>query len=127
MAPFEALYGRWCGSLVGWFEVGEIALISPELVYEAIGKFRLIRERLRMTQIQQKSYADNRRRDLEFEVGDWVYLKISPMKGVMRFGKKGKLSPRFVGPYQVLKRIGKLSYELDLPNESCFDAQEVYW
>ena len=65
----------------------------------------------------QKSYADNRNRDLEFEVGDWVYLKISPMKGVMRFGKKGKLSPGYVGPYEILKRVEKVAYELKLPIE----------
>ncbi|WMV18827.1 hypothetical protein MTR67_012212 [Solanum verrucosum] len=99
-----------------WFEVREIALIGPELVYEAIEKVWLIRERLRTAQSRQKSYADMRRRDLEFEVNDWVYLKISPMKGVMRFGKKGKLSPRYVGPNQILKHIGKVAYELDLPN-----------
>uniref|UniRef100_A0A0V0GSD7 Putative ovule protein n=1 Tax=Solanum chacoense TaxID=4108 RepID=A0A0V0GSD7_SOLCH len=117
MAPFEPLYGRICTSPVGWFEVGEIALISPELVNEAIEKIRLIRGRSRTTQSRQKSYANVRRRDLESEVNDWVYLKISPMKSVMRFGKKGKLSPRYVVPYQTLKCIGKVAYELDLPNE----------
>ncbi|WMV37212.1 hypothetical protein MTR67_030597 [Solanum verrucosum] len=117
MAPFEALYGRRCRSPVGWFEVGEFSLIGPELVYDAIEKVRLIRERLKTAQSWQKSYADVRRRDLEFQVGDSVYLKISPMKGVMRFGKKGKLSPRYVGQYQTLKRVGKVAYELDLPNE----------
>ena len=66
---------------------------------------------------REKSYADNRRRDLEFEIGDQVFLKISPMKRVMRFGKKGKISPRYVGPYEVLQRIGKVSYELKLPSE----------
>ncbi|WMV24807.1 hypothetical protein MTR67_018192 [Solanum verrucosum] len=101
----------------GWFEVGEVALIGPKLVYEAIEKAQLIRERLKMTQSRQKSYADVRRRDLEFDVHDWVYLKISPMKGVMRFHKKGKLSPRYVGPHQILRSIGKVAYELDLPNE----------
>ncbi|WMV18592.1 hypothetical protein MTR67_011977 [Solanum verrucosum] len=117
MAPFETLYGRRCRSPVDWFEVGDIALVGPESVYKAIEKVRLIRERLRMEQNRQKSYADVRRRDLEFEVNDWVYLKISPMKGVMRFGKKEKLSPRYGGPYQILKSIGKVSYELDLSNE----------
>ncbi|KAH0644862.1 hypothetical protein KY284_032746 [Solanum tuberosum] len=117
MAPFKALYGRRCRSPVGWFEVGEIALIGLESVYEAIEKVRLIRERLKMAQSRQKSYVDVRRRELEFEIGDWVYLKISSMNGVMRFGKKGKLSPQFVGPYQILKRIGKVAYELDFPNE----------
>ncbi|WMV13936.1 hypothetical protein MTR67_007321 [Solanum verrucosum] len=86
IAPFEALYGKRCRSPIGWFEVGEISLISPELVYEAIEKVQLIRERLRTAQSRQKSYDDVRRRDLEFEVNDWVYLNISPMKGVMRFG-----------------------------------------
>ena len=70
-----------------------------------------------MAHSRQKSYADNRKRDLEFEVGDWVNLKISPMKGVMRLGKKGKLSPRYVGPYEILKRVGKVAYELKLPIE----------
>ena len=72
---------------------------------------------LKTTYSRQKSYADNRRRDLQFEIGDHVYLKISPMKGVMRFVKKVKLSPRYVGPYEVLQRVGKVSYELQLPNE----------
>ncbi|WMV45859.1 hypothetical protein MTR67_039244 [Solanum verrucosum] len=97
MAPFEALYGRRCRSLVGWFEVSEFALLGPEVVYEATEKVQLIRDRLKTAHSQQKSYADNRNRDLEFEVGDWVYLKISPMEGVMRFGKKGKLSPWYLG------------------------------
>ena len=72
---------------------------------------------MKTAQSRQKSYADNRRRDLEFEVGDWVYLKISPMKGVMRFGKKGKLSPRYIGPYRIVKRVGNIAYELELPLE----------
>ncbi|WMV32426.1 hypothetical protein MTR67_025811 [Solanum verrucosum] len=91
--------------------------IGPKLVHEAIEKVRLIRERLKTAQSWQKSYVDVRRRDLEFDFHDWVYLKISPMKGVMRFGKKGKLIPRYVGPYQILRRVGKVTYELYLPNE----------
>ena len=114
MAPFEALYRRKCRSPIGWFEVSEIALIGPDLVFEAMEKVRLIRERLKSAQSRQKSYSDNRRKDIEFEVNDWVYLKISPMKGVMRFGKKGKLSPRYIGPYRILRRVGKVAYELDL-------------
>ncbi|WMV58543.1 hypothetical protein MTR67_051928 [Solanum verrucosum] len=117
MAPFEALYGRRCRSLVGWFEVGDIALLGPESIYKDMEKVRLIRERLRTAQSRQKYYSDVRRRDLEFEVGDWFYLKISPMKGVMRFVKKGKLSPRIIGPYQILEHIGEVAYELDLTNE----------
>ncbi|XP_075083643.1 uncharacterized protein LOC142167377 [Nicotiana tabacum] len=82
-----------------------------------MGKVKLIRDRLRTAQSQQKSYADVRRRDLEFDVEDWIFLKVSPMKGVMRFGKKGKLSPRYVGPYKIIRRIGRVAYELDLPLE----------
>ena len=88
MAPFEALYGRKCRSPINWFEVVEIALIGPDLVFEAMEKVRLIRERLKSAQSRQKSYSDNRMKDIEFEVDDWVYLKISPMKGVMRFERK---------------------------------------
>ncbi|MCF6774896.1 transposase family protein [Corynebacterium sp. MC-12] len=95
MAPFETFYGRHYRSLVGWFEVGEMALLGPDLVMEALEKVRLIRERLKTALSRQKSYSNVRRRDLEFKVGDWVYLKVSPMKGVVRFGKKGKLSPRY--------------------------------
>ena len=77
-------------------------------------KVKLIRDRLKTTQIRQKSYADLRRRELEFQVDDWVFLKVSPMIGVMRIGKKGKLSPRCVGPYKILNKV---SYELELPAE----------
>src|SRR5688572_19882199 len=117
MALFEALYGRKSRSPVGWFEVGEIALIGPDLVFEAMEKVRLIRERFKSAQSRQKSYSDNRRKDIEFEVNDSVYLKISPTKGVMRFGKKDKLSPRYIGPYKIFRRMGKVAYELDLPSE----------
>ena len=115
IAPYEALYGRRCRSPVGWFEVGEAALIGPDSVLDAMEKVQLIKDRLKTAQSRQKSYADVRRRELEFQVADWVFLKVSPMKGVMRFGKKGKLSPRYVGPYRILKRIGKVAYELELP------------
>ncbi|WMV45529.1 hypothetical protein MTR67_038914 [Solanum verrucosum] len=84
---------------------------------DALEKVKMIRERLKTAQSRQKSYADVRRRALEFKVGDWVYLKVSPMKGVVRFGKKGKLSPRYVGPYEITRRVGKVAYELGLPKE----------
>ena len=77
----------------------------------------MIRDRLSTAYSRQKSYADNRKRPLEFNIGDLVYLKISPMKGVMRFGRKGKLSPRYVGPYEILQRVGEVTYELALPAE----------
>ncbi|KAH0694961.1 hypothetical protein KY285_022058 [Solanum tuberosum] len=117
MAPYEALYGRRCRSPIGWFEVGEAQLIGPDLVHQAMEKVKVIQERLKTAQSRQKSYTDVRRRALEFEVEDWVYLKVSPMKGIMRFGKKGKLSPRYIGPYRIAKRIDNVAYELELPQE----------
>ncbi|WMV18640.1 hypothetical protein MTR67_012025 [Solanum verrucosum] len=117
MAPFEALYGRRCRSPVGWFKVGEAALIGPDSVLDAMEKVQLITDRLKTAQSRQKYYADVRRRESEFEVDDWIYLEVSPMKGVMRFGKKGKLSPRYIGPYKVSKRISNVAYELELPQD----------
>ncbi|KAF3669837.1 hypothetical protein FXO38_07396 [Capsicum annuum] len=105
MAPFEALYGRKCRSPIDWFEVGEVAVSGPDSVFEAMGKVKLIRERLKTAQSRHKSYTDVRRRDLEFEVGDLVYLKISPMRGMKRFGNKGKLSLCYVGPYKILSCV----------------------
>nr|XP_009632063.1 uncharacterized protein LOC104121707 [Nicotiana tomentosiformis] len=86
MAPYEALYERRCRSLVGWFEAAEVPLIGPELFCEALEKVQLIRERMKMAKNRQKSYSNKRHRDLELMVGDKVFLKVSPMKGVMRFG-----------------------------------------
>ena len=80
-------------------------------------KVKLIRDRIKIAQCRQKSYADKRRRELEFQVDDWIFLKVSTMKGVMIFGNKGKLSPIYVGPYKILKRVGKVAYELELPAE----------
>ncbi|KAL4023299.1 hypothetical protein IC575_017051 [Cucumis melo] len=115
MAPFEALYGKCCRSLVCWDEVGEKRMLGPELVQTTNAAIQKIRARMLTTQSRQKSYADVRRKDLEFEVGDMVFLKVAPMKGVLRFVKKGKLSPRFVGPFEILERIGPVAYRLALP------------
>ena len=115
MAPYEALYGRKCRSPIHWDEIGEKKFLGPELVQRTIEAVEKIRKRMLTAHSRQKSYADTRRRDLKFEVGDKVFLKVSPMKGVMRFGKKGKLSPRFVGPFEVLERIGVVAYRLALP------------
>ncbi|GJW68366.1 putative reverse transcriptase domain-containing protein [Tanacetum coccineum] len=119
-APFEALYGRKCRSPVIWTEVGENQLIGPELVQETTEKIFQIKERLITARSRQKSYADKRRKPLEFEVGDRVLLKVSPWKGVVRFGKKGKLAPRYVGPFEIIERVGPVAYRLKLPQElSC--------
>ncbi|WMV42092.1 hypothetical protein MTR67_035477 [Solanum verrucosum] len=96
---------------------GEAAFIGPDLVYEAIEKVHHIRDRLKVAQSHQKTYADVRRSDLGSEIDDWVFVKVSHIKGAMRFGKKVKLSPRYVGPYKILKRVGNVAYELEFPTE----------
>ncbi|GJX36925.1 putative reverse transcriptase domain-containing protein [Tanacetum coccineum] len=116
-APFEALYGRKCRSPIMWAEVGEGQLIVTELVQETTEKISQIKDRLKVARDRQKSYVDKRRKPLEFSVGDYVLLKVSPWKGVVRFGKKGKLAPRFVGPFEIVEKVGPVAYLLDLPKE----------
>ncbi|GJY45070.1 reverse transcriptase domain-containing protein [Tanacetum coccineum] len=116
-APFKALYERKCRSPVLWADIRESSLIGPELVQETTDKVVLIKEKLKAARDRQKSYADNKRKPLEFEVGDKVLLKVSPWKGMMRFGKKDKLAPRYVGPFEFFERIGPVAYRLRLPNE----------
>ncbi|GJU17895.1 putative reverse transcriptase domain-containing protein [Tanacetum coccineum] len=116
-APYEALYGRKCRSPVCWAKVGEAQLTGPELIQETTEKIVLIKQRMQAAQDRQKSYADRKRKPMEFEVGDRVMLKVSPWKGVVRFGKRGKLNPRYVGPFKVLAKVGKVAYRLELPQE----------
>ncbi|GJU90410.1 putative reverse transcriptase domain-containing protein [Tanacetum coccineum] len=116
-APFEASYGRKCRSPIMWAEVGEGQLIGPELVQETTEKISQIKDRLKAARDHQKSYADKRRKPLEFSVGDYVLLKVSPWKGMIRFGKKGKLAPRFVGPFEIIEKVGPVAYQLGLPKE----------
>ncbi|XP_070015394.1 uncharacterized protein [Nicotiana sylvestris] len=92
-------------------------LLGTDLVHQAMEKVKIIQERLKVAQSRQKSYADIRRRKLEFQVDDWVFLRVSPLKGVIRFGKKGKLSPRYIRSYRVTQRIGQVAYRLELPPE----------
>ncbi|GJV22898.1 putative reverse transcriptase domain-containing protein [Tanacetum coccineum] len=103
-APFEALYSRKCCLPIMWAEVGEGQLIGPELVQETTEKISQIKNRLKAACDRQKSYTDKRRKPLEFSVGDYVLLKVSHWKVVVRFGKKGKLAPRFVGPFEIIKK-----------------------
>ena len=117
MPPYEALYGRKCRTPVCWGEVGQRVLGSTDIVLKTTEKIQMIRERLETARSRQKSYADRRRSDLEFQVGDQVLLKVSPWKGVIRFRKRGKLGPRFIGPYKVIARVGKVAYRLELPDE----------
>ncbi|GJR23408.1 putative reverse transcriptase domain-containing protein [Tanacetum coccineum] len=116
-APFEALYGRKCRSPVCWAEVGQVQLTGPELVQETTERIIQIKQRIQTARDRQKSYADLKRKPMEFQVGDKVMLKVSPWKGVVRFGKRGKLNPRYVGPFKVLKKVGAVAYKLELPQE----------
>jgi hypothetical protein len=125
MSPFEALYGRKCQTPLMWSNVGEKTLEGPAFIKEVEEKVALIRKRLLEAQSRQKSYADNRRRELRFEEGDFVYLKVSLMRGVKRFQVKRKLAPRFVGPYPIINRIGPAAYHLKL-SESMSDIHNVF-
>ena len=115
MSPFEALYGRKCRSPVCWDDIGERKLLGPELITQTVDKVTQIRKHLQAAQDRQRSWADGKRRPLEFVIGDLVFLKISPTRGVIRFGSKGKLSPRYIGPFEIVKRIGDVAYKLALP------------
>jgi hypothetical protein len=115
MSPFEALYGRPCHTPLSWSESGERVIFGPDMVTEAEEKVKQIQANILATQSHQKSYTHKRRSPLEFEVGDHVYLRVSPMKGVRRFGIKGKLAPRYIGSYPILDKYGPTSYQVELP------------
>ncbi|KAK1413191.1 hypothetical protein QVD17_34962 [Tagetes erecta] len=117
MPPFEMLYGRKCRTPVCWGEVGQREFENKEVVEATNEKIDQIRAHLKVAQDRQKSYADKRRRPIEFQEGDYVMLKVSPWKGVIRFRKRGKLSPRFIGPFKIIARVGQVAYRLELPEE----------
>ena len=117
MAPFEALYGRECRNPVCWDEVGERRLVGPELVQITSEKVKFVRDNLKIARDRQKIYEGNHRRDLHFEICDQIVLNFSPWKGVLRFGRRGKLSPRFIGPYEIVSKVGPVAYRLKLPPE----------
>ncbi|GKC71132.1 putative reverse transcriptase domain-containing protein, partial [Tanacetum coccineum] len=113
-ASYEALYGQKCRSPVCWSEVGDSQLTGPELIRETTEKIVQIKSRILTSRSHQKSCADRRTKPLEFEVGDKVLLKVSPWKGAVRFGKSGKLSTRYLGPFKILARVSPVY------NTSCF-------
>ncbi|GKC61517.1 hypothetical protein Tco_1089115 [Tanacetum coccineum] len=111
-ALFEALYGRKCRSPICWAEVGDAQLTGPEIIHETTEKIIQIKKWIQAIRDRQKSC-----KPLEFEVGDKVMLKVSPWKGVIRFGKRGKLNPRYIGPFKILAKVGTLAYQLELPEQ----------
>ncbi|KAM1370587.1 hypothetical protein ACFX2F_041029 [Malus domestica] len=117
MSPFEALYGRACRMPLCWSEVRERVLEGPEIVDETTQNVQVIKSNMKAAQDRQKSLADRHTTDRVYNVGDWVFLKLSPWRGVVRFGKRGKLSPRYIGPYVIIERVGEVAYRLELPPE----------
>ncbi|KAK8681398.1 hypothetical protein V6N13_053802 [Hibiscus sabdariffa] len=117
MAPFKALYGRRCRTPLCWSELGENKVLGPQMIQDTEKQVRVIHDPLQQAFDRQKAYADTKRRDIRHEVGDRVFLKVSPWKKVLRFGKKGKLSHRYIGPFEVLEKVGFVAYQLALPPE----------
>jgi hypothetical protein len=114
MALFEMLYGRRCQTPLFWNETGEWKVFGPNILQEVEKQVRMVRENLRVTQSRQKSYTNHRRRELSFEVGNFIYLKVSPMRGLRCFKVRGKLVPRFIGPFKILEKRGEVAYQLEL-------------
>jgi hypothetical protein len=114
MSPFQALYGRSCRTPLHWDQPGEKKVFGPGILLEDEENIKMVQENLKIAQSRQRSYVDTRRRELSFEVGDFVYLKVSPIRGVRRFRVKGKLAPQYVGPYQILAKCGEVAYQLSL-------------
>ena len=112
MASFEALYGKKCRTPLNWVEVGDHGYFGPDFIKAAREQVSIIQSHLKAAQSRQKTYADKQRRPLQFEVCDHVYLKVSPMRRVHRFGVRGKLAPRYVGPYKILVRCGSVAYSI---------------
>ncbi|XP_050889782.1 uncharacterized protein LOC127095087 [Lathyrus oleraceus] len=115
MAPFEALYGRRCRTPLCWHESGESVVLGPEIVRETTKTVKMIRDKMKISQSRQKSYHDKRRKDLEFQEGDHVFLRVTPTTGVGRALKAKKLTPRFIGLYQITSRVGEVAYRVALP------------
>jgi hypothetical protein len=110
MLPFEVLYGRKCQTPLFWNEPRENQVFGPEILREAERQLQVVRENLKLAQSRLKSYADHRRRKLSFQVSEFVYLKVSPMRGLHHFKIRGKLAPRYIGPFKILEQRGKVAY-----------------
>ena len=116
MSPYEALYGRDCRTPLNWSKVGERRLYGNKKVNEAEEKVKQIKVALEVAQDRYKAYADFHRRHVEYKVGEYVYLKVTPFKGTQRFQEKGKLAPRYIDPFWIYDKRVKVAYALALPN-----------
>jgi hypothetical protein len=125
MAPFVAMHGCQCRTPLFWSHTGESQVFGPEVLKDAKKQVQMIRENLKVAQSQQKSYVDKRKRDLSFKIGDFVHLKVSPMRGTQRFKVKGKLASRYVSPFKVFSRKGEVAYQLELPPQLS-DVHDVF-
>jgi hypothetical protein len=115
MLPFEVLFGRKCPTPLFWNEPGENQVFGLEILREAERQVQVVRENIQLAQSRQKSYVDHRRRKLSFKVGEFVYLKVSPMSGLSCFKIREKLAPRYIGPFKILEQRGEVAYQLKLP------------
>ena len=125
MSPFEALYGRRCRTPLNWSETRDNRIFGPEILKEVETKVKLIQDRLRVAQSRQKSYYDQKHHQISFEPDEYVYLRVSPTRGLQRFKVKGKLAPRFMGPFRVIAKRGKVAYQLEIPAELS-DVHDVF-
>jgi hypothetical protein len=125
MAPFEMLYGHRCQTALFWSGTGERKVFGPNILQEAKKQVHMVRENLLIAQSRQKSYIDHRRRELSFDVGDFMYLKVSPMRGLRHFKVRGKLAPRFIGPFKIAEKRGEVAYQLELPPKLS-DVQYIF-
>ena len=105
-APFEVLYGRRCRTPLNWSETGERQFFGPDMIQEAEEQVRIVREKLKTAQSRQKSQYDRKHKAMTFEVDEKAYLRVTPLKGTHRFGIKGKLAPRYIGPFRILAKRG---------------------
>ena len=125
MSPYEALYGRKCRTPLNWSQTGDSRIFGTDLMMEAEKQVKEIRDRLQLAKSRQKSYYDAKHQQINFEPGEHVYLRVTPMKGVKRFQTRGKLAPRFIGPFPVMSRVGTVAYQLELPAELA-DVHNVF-
>jgi hypothetical protein len=125
MTPFEFLYGRKCRTPLFWHEPGKNQIFGPDILQEAERQVEMVRENLKLAQSRQKSYVGNRRRELRFQVDDFMYLKVSPMRALHHFKIRGKLAPRYIGPFKIIGQRGEVAYQLELPSQLS-DVRDVF-